>query len=35
VDSTHMSSGIMQIRINVMELGRFTRKAACGVHPRR
>ena len=28
VDSTHMSSGIMQMRINVMELGRFTRKTA-------
>jgi hypothetical protein len=30
-----MSSGIMQMRINVMELGRFTRKIAVGVHPGR
>jgi hypothetical protein len=35
VDSTQMSSGIMQMRINVMELGRFTRKIAVGVHPGR
>src|ERR1700747_1352118 len=30
VDSTHISSGIMQMRINVMELGRFTRQTATG-----
>ena len=28
VESTHMSNGIMQMRINVMELGRFTRETA-------
>src|SRR6185437_17072899 len=33
VDRTHMSSGIIQMRINVMELGRFTRKTAMGVRP--
>jgi ribosomal protein S28E/S33 len=33
VESTHMSSGIMQMRINVMEFGRFTRKDRCGSYP--
>src|SRR5215471_19168769 len=33
--STHISSGIMQMRISVMEFGRFTYRAAVGDFPRR